>query len=241
MKAIITGMNGTVAPFIYEELISKNIEVVIWDRTKIDISSQESVHQFIQEQQPDIFFHIATGPLEWVEYIVHSTQQLGIKLLFTSTVSVFSDKGTGPYNISSIPNSEDDYGKYKIQCEKTIEKFHKNAVIIRLGWQIEANARPNNMFESLSKKQAAKGYIEASSRWYPSCSFLTDTAKTVVYSALNFSPGIYMANSNQKYSFFEIVNRLKDKYQTDWIIKETTHPERDDRMIDERVAISELF
>ncbi|MBS3990566.1 MAG: sugar nucleotide-binding protein [Erysipelothrix sp.] len=241
MKVIITGMNGTVAPYIYEELISKNIEVVIWDRSKTDITSQESVHQFIQEHQPDLFFHIATGPLEWVEYIVHSTQKLGIKLLFTSTVSVFSDKGTGPYDISSIPNAEDDYGSYKIQCEKFIEKFHKNAVIVRLGWQIEANARPNNMFHSLSKQQASKGFIEASSRWYPSCSFLTDTAKTVVYCALNFSPGIYMANSNTKYSFFEIVSHLKEKYKTDWIVKETTSLERDDRMIDNRVEIGELF
>lgn len=241
MKAIITGMNGTVAPFIYEELLSKNIEVVIWDRTTTDITSQESVYKFIQDQQPDIFFHIATGPLEWVEYIAQATQQLGVKLLFTSTVSIFSEKGTGPYDISSIPNSEEAYGSYKIQCEKTIERLHKNAVIVRLGWQIDANARPNNMFESLSKKQASKGYIEASSRWYPSSSFLTDTAKTVVYCALNFSSGIYMANSNKKYSFYEIVNHLKDKYQTNWIVKETNSPDRDDRMFDDRVEIKEFF
>jgi dTDP-4-dehydrorhamnose reductase len=241
MKAMITGMNGTVAPFIYEELVRNNIEVIIWDRTKTDISSQESVHKYIEEHQPDIFFHIATGPIEWVEFIAHSTQQLGIKLLFTSTVSVFSEKGSGPYDISSIPNSEEEYGNYKIQCERIVEKLHSNVVIVRLGWQIGVDARPNNMLNFLSKQQSSKGFIEASSRWYPSCSFLTDTAKTVVHCALNFSPGIYMANSNTKYSFFEIVNHLKEKYKTDWIIKGITSFERDDRMIDNRVEIKELF
>lgn len=241
MNAMITGMNGTVAPFIYKELVRNNIEVIIWDRTKNDISTQESVHKYIEEHQPDIFFHIATGPIEWVEFIAHSTQQLGIKLLFTSTVSVFSEKGSGPYDTSSIPNSEEEYGIYKIQCERIIEKLHSNAVIIRLGWQIGVDARSNNMFNFLSKQQSSKGYIEASSCWYPSCSFLTETAKTVVDCALNFSPGLYMANSNTQYSFYEIVNHLKEKYKTDWIIKETTTFVRDDRMIDHRVDIQTLF
>jgi dTDP-4-dehydrorhamnose reductase len=241
MKAIITGMNGTVAPFIYQELISHNIEVVIWNRNETDIKTEESVHRFIEKHQPDIFFHIATGPIEWVEYIAKSTQKLGVKLLFTSTVSVFSEKGTGPYDISSIPNAEDEYGSYKIKCEEMIMKHHKNVVIVRLGWQIGKNARSNNMFEYLSKQQITHGYIEASSQWYPSCSFLNETANTVVNCALNFSNGIYMANSNKKHSFFEIVNHLKEKYKTDWIVKETTSFIRDDRMIDDRVEIKELF
>lgn len=241
MKAIITGMNGTVAPFIYEELLNKGFEVVVWDRKKHDMNSQASVHQFIQEHHPDIFFHIATGPIEWVEYITTSTQQLGIKLLFTSTVSVFSENSTGPYDISSIPNAESEYGRYKMECEKFIVKNHDNAVIVRLGWQIGVDARPNNMFHFLTQKQASKGFIEASSNWFPSCSFLSQSAKVVVHAALNYEPGLYMANSNTQYSFFEIVNRLKEKYHMDWIIKEDTTFVRDDRMVDVRVEIEPLF
>jgi dTDP-4-dehydrorhamnose reductase len=241
MKAIITGMNGTVAPFIYEELVSKGFEVISWDRSQHDISSQESVHQFIEKHHPDIFFQIATGPIEWVQYITKSTQQLGIKLLFTSTVSVFSEDSTGPYDISSIPNAESEYGKYKIECENYIMKHHHNAVIVRLGWQIGVEARPNNMFHYLTQQQATQGFIEASSKWFPSCSFLPQSAKVVVHAALNYEPGIYMANSNEQYSFFEIVHHLKDKYKTDWIIKENTSFERDDRMFDDRVEIEPLF
>jgi len=241
MKAIITGMNGTVAPFIYEELKNNDFEVIVWDRDKIDTSTYEGVYQFIKQHQPELFFHIATGPVEWVEYIARATQQLGIKLLFTSTVSVFSEEGTGPYDMTSVPNSTGEYGSYKIQCENIVNANHKNAVIIRLGWQIDQNARPNNMFDFLSKQQSQKGFIEASSKWYPSCSFLKDTAKTVVYGALNYAPATYMANSNVKYSFYEIVNHLKEKYQTDWIVKESTLFERDDRMFDNRVEINELF
>jgi dTDP-4-dehydrorhamnose reductase len=241
MKAMITGMNGTVAPYIYEALINKNIEVIIWDRSQIDITTQESVFQFIEKHHPDIFFHIATGPIEWVEYIAKATKQLNIKLVFTSTVSVFSEDSSGPYTISSIPDAQSEYGKYKIQCEAMIRKHHQDAIIVRLGWQIGIEARPNNMFHTLTTLNATQGFIVASSQWFPSCSFLSESAKCVVYCAFNHAPGTYMANSNTKYSFFDIVKHLKEEYHTDWIIKETTTPHRDDRMFDERISIKELF
>ena len=241
MKAIITGMNGTVAPYVYEELLNHDFEVIIWDRSQVDIHSFESVHNFISLHQPDIFFHLATGPIEWLEAIVKSTDELNIRLLFTSTVSVFSEKGSGPYDITSIPNSEEDYGRYKIMCEQLITNHHHNAVIVRLGWQIGAHARSNNMFHYVSYQHKTQGYIEASSKWVPSCSFLDESARVLVDCALHFHPGLYMANSNRKYSFFEIVSFLKDKYHTDWNIKETTSFQRDDRMIDSRVKMKELF
>lgn len=34
MKAMITGMNGTVAPYVFKELKKRNIDVVIWNRKK---------------------------------------------------------------------------------------------------------------------------------------------------------------------------------------------------------------
>ncbi|HSL86786.1 MAG TPA: NAD-dependent epimerase/dehydratase family protein, partial [Bacteroidales bacterium] len=112
MKAIITGMNGTVAPVLYEELLKHDMDVIIWDRNKVSTDSEDAVYDFIKEVNPDLFFHIATGPVKWVEYIAKATEKLSVKLLFTSSVSVFSENGTGPYDITSVPNAEEDYGLY---------------------------------------------------------------------------------------------------------------------------------
>ena len=79
MRAIITGMNGTLAPFVYEVLNNRKIDVVIWDRDKIDISNEESVYSFVRETKPDLFFHIATGPVSWVESIAKVTKELNVK------------------------------------------------------------------------------------------------------------------------------------------------------------------
>lgn len=241
MKVIITGMNGTVAPVLYEELLKHNMDIIIWDRNEVSIDSEKSVYDFIKEVKPDLFFHIATGPVKWLEYIAKATEKLGVTLLFTSSVSVFSEKGTGPYDATSVPNAEEDYGLYKIECERVVRTHNSNSIILRLGWQIGSSTGSNNMFDFLTKAQEENGYIEASSRWYPSCSFLEETVKTVVEAALTYKPGTYLANSNRTYTFYEIVNHLKEKHQAQWTVRETTSFVRDDRMFDDRVKIRELF
>ena len=97
------------------------------------------------------------------------------------------------------------------------------------------------MFDFLAKQHSQNGYIEASSRWFPSCSFLKDTAETIVNTALVQPSGTYLANSNKQHSFYDIVNHLKQMYHMDWIVRESTSFTRDDRMTDERVVIKELF
>lgn len=240
MKVMLTGMNGTVAPEVYKEICNKGWEPVIWDRNRISIDSFDSVFSFLDETRPDMFIHLATGPVTWLEYIAKATRMLGVKLLFTSSVSVFSEKGSGPYDKNSIPDAEEDYGRYKIDCENTLQHHNSQAIILRLGWQIGTEAGSNNMFDYLTKMQQEHGLIDASSKWYPSCSFLEDTAKIIV-EATTLEPGTYLINANHQHSFFDIVNYLKEKHQSDWIIQESVSFARDDRMFDERVNVPILF
>ncbi|MBP3965028.1 sugar nucleotide-binding protein [Paenibacillus lignilyticus] len=237
MKAMITGNNGAVAPYVNRELKSRSMDVTVWKRELVGIDNEEEVYRFIEETNPDIFFHIATGPIEWLEYIAKATKKLGIKLVFTSTVSVFSEDKTGPYTPESIPDAENSYGVYKIQCEKLLKEFYPEAYILRLGWQIGSETGSNNMFDFLCRGQQDNGCIEASSQWYPSCSFLEDTAAAIVDIALNYESNTYLLNSNRKYSFYDIVLYLKRLHQQDWKVVETNALVRDDRMYDDRIIM----
>lgn len=240
MKAIITGMNGTVAPYIYEELIRLHVEVVVWDRKKTPMDTEDAVRGYIKAVQPDIFIHLATGPVEWVEYIAGATKELNIRFLYTSSVSVFSENGTGPYTVQSLPDAEDDYGRYKIECEQAARANNPQVIILRLGWQIGESTESNHMVAFLTKSYEENGFIEASSKWYPSCSFLEDTAASVVDAALNHPPSTYLLNANMNCSFFDIAHHLKKKHAAPWEIREITTFVRDDRMIDDRIRIKQL-
>ena len=55
------------------------------------------------------------------------------------------------------------------------------------------------------------GDIWASTRWLPACSFLEDTIP-ILYSLCNFERGLYMADANEKWNFYEIASNLKHYY-----------------------------
>lgn len=238
MRAIITGSHGAVAPFFIQECEKRGIEVIIFDRTKVDILDYNQVFSFIEQTKPDLFFHIATGPLKWISNIVSCCAQLNIKMIYISTVSIFREDGTGPYTLDSVPDAVDGYGVYKLQGEK-ICKEYGNRLTARLGWQIGEEEGTNNMMDFLIKQHRERGFIGASSIWYPSCSFLPDTAKTVVDLAIH-EKGLFQINANDKYNFYEIVNGLNKKYHMNWDVRKEDSFGRDDRMIDERVSIKKL-
>jgi dTDP-4-dehydrorhamnose reductase len=236
MKAIITGMNGTVAPEVAKYFMAMGVNMIAFDRSKIDINNENMIADFLQAEKPDWFLHIATGPVEWAERVAKICRELNIKFLFTSTVSVFSEHSSGPYTVESVPNAEDDYGRYKIECEKRIIAVHPEAYITRLGWQIGRSAGSNQMVDFLERSMAEKGHIEASVKWYPSCSFLEDTAAALYDIVMNFPSGLYLLNSNKRSTFYEIVSAM-NKQNKRWNVTRGSNPNRDDRMFDERVKM----
>lgn len=238
MRAIVTGSHGAVAPYVIDELQKQSIEVIIFDRSRVDILSYDQVYQLIKNSNIQMFFHIATGPLEWIENIVKACNELNIKLIYTSSVSVFDEHSTGPYNLFSIPNAQDDYGKYKRQGENIVSNA-KNYLIVRLGWQIGYHENSNNMLDYLIKQNREKGFIEASNKWYPSCSYLDQSAKVIVNLSLK-EKGLFLINSNKNLTFYQIVNMINDKFKYNFKVIPSSVPERDDRMIDERVEIEKF-
>jgi dTDP-4-dehydrorhamnose reductase len=58
-----------------------------------------------------------------------------IPFVFTSTVSVFT--APGPHGITSERTATDEYGRYKADCEDAVLKASTEAVVVRLGYQID--------------------------------------------------------------------------------------------------------
>ncbi|KUP09672.1 epimerase [Bacillus coahuilensis m2-6] len=240
MKAIVTGMNGTVAPVLGEYLKTKGIEAIPWDREKVSTTDIKEMQAFFDHIQPTYFFHIGMGPAQWASTLATICFERQIPFLFTSTVSVFSEAGTGPYTVESLPDAEDDYGKYKRDCEEAIKEANPNAWIVRIGWQIGHDRGSNYMIDFLERTMDEKGFIPASSEWYPSTSFLEDTVEALYTIFTTKQPGLYLANGNPSYSFHNIVTALNQKHGGKWKVKETTDLKRDDRMFDDRVELSSI-
>lgn len=240
MRIMITGLNGTVAPVVADLLKEYGHSVVGWDRSRVPIDNESAILKFLEGQNPDWFLHIATGSPDWAELIAKICGQIKIKLLYTSSASVFSSSQKGPFRISAMPEPEDDYGRYKLHCEELIKKYQPDAIIARLAWQIGDTPGSNNMIDYLYKQMEQKGRIEASRHWYPACAFLRDTAEALYQLMLKFPAGIYHLDGNPGLSFYEIVSHLNTIYGGEWQVVQADLPVMNNCMLDDRISVKSI-
>ncbi len=232
MRAILTGMNGTVAPVVGDALKKEGYEVVQYDRSKISTENEKEVRAFIEHINPELLMHFATGSIAWTKMLAKIAKELNIQYVYISSVSVYNpNQHPHPYAKTLEPEPKDDYGTYKLEGEAISKKANPNTYIARISWQIGHEKGSNNMIDHLYKQMEEKGYIEASSNFYPSSAFLEDTAIGLI-EMLGKSPGIYHLNSNHSLSFYDIVTALKERHPS-FIVKQTQEPAIDVRMVDD--------
>jgi dTDP-4-dehydrorhamnose reductase len=252
MKAIITGVHGTVGSALAEHLRAQGYKVVAWDRNIVPIDRYQPMEDFVRQERPDVLFHLAIASrstgianeswfvnYEWTSELAWITRQLGVRFVFTSSVMVFSDDAKGPFTVDSEPNALQGYGHEKRMAEQRV--FHQNpdAVVARLGWQIGDTAGSNNMIDFFEKKAATGEGIAASHKWYPACSFVRDTAVALAWLA-SAKPGLYLIDSNTRWNFHEIASALNEKHGRRWNIVRNYSFVFDQRMVDPRVPIPSL-
>jgi len=240
MRALVTGMNGTVAPVVAERLRREGFEVVAWDRAEVPPDDAGAVRDFVARTRPDWLVHAATGSPDWTATLAVECARASIGFLHTSSASVFSGRGTGPRSLDAEPDATDDYGRYKIECERRVARANPYALVVRIGWQIGERPGGNNMLTYLADAQARDGSVRASTRWFPACSFLTDTADALTDLMARRAEGLYQADGNPGMTFFEIATALNRMQGEPWTVVASDEPVLDHRMVDSRVRIASV-
>ena len=245
---LLTGANGTIGKPLKIFLQQQGFKVFVWDRSYIPIDNYQRMFDFVKSVSPDVFIHLAAITsfdeqqrkdswlvnYVWPSEIAWICKELNIKLLFISSNMVFGS--TGPYSPDSVPDAVSGYGYEKRMAEEKVVTQNANTIILRLGWQI-AGEGENSMITYLDRQQSVHSFIKAGKKWYPSCSFLSDTIK-VITATTECEPGIYMFNANKDLNFHEIACLLKKRYSKSWNIIEDEDFIADQRMWDERTHFS---
>ena len=252
MKILLTGANGTIGSELKKFCTTLDIEVVTWDRNSVPIDNYHRMEDFVCKIQPAMLFHLAAVNLntyttdnswlanyEWTSELAWITQILNIPFIYTSTAMVFSCNVQGPFTIHSQPDTKEGYGYEKRRAEERIFYQNPKATVVRLGWQIGEKPGSNNMVDYFDRHMRQYGHIEASTRWKPACSFIEDTVK-VLFALAKFPPGLYMLDSNEKWSFFEIACALNELHGGKWTIIPDHNFIYDQRLLDDRIKMPSL-
>ncbi len=154
MRLLLTGLNGTLAPKLAERARSAGWAVFGWNRHQVCPDDHQAASAWLQAQRVDAIAHLALGSEAWAVQLAAYAAARELPFLFTSTAMVFHHEPDGPHRPEDLRTARDDYGLYKIRCEDAIRAENPAACIVRLGWQIDPDARGNNMLAALDGQQA---------------------------------------------------------------------------------------
>lgn len=230
-------MHGTVAPVLAQALSACGYAIVPWDRVGHPVDHPDAVRFFIRCEKPDVFCHLALGPPAWAEWAARACAETDVPFLYVGSGSVYSAAQTGPFAVADVPAPNDDYGRYKLECERRVQAAHPRAHVARIGWQIGNAPGGNQMVDWLDRVSRAHGRVEASARWFPACSFLADTAASLVHVVRSLPPGLYLLDGNPGMDFFQIANALNRLHGDPWKVTAVASPVQNHLMRDSRVPV----
>ena len=218
-RTLLTGMNGTVAPVLARELRARGGQVIAWDRAAVPPHEEQAVEAFIGASRATALVHCGMGDPRWAEHMAACCARRGMSFLYTGSVSVYGHHQEGPHTVHAVPEPQDDYGRYKLECERRVRAAFPGAHIVRLGWQIALRAGGNQMVDFLARQQTEHGRIEASTRWLQACSFLDDTARVLADVLERFPPGLYHLDGNPGWNFHRLACALNRAMGGPWIVQ----------------------
>lgn len=252
MNILVTGSSGTLGTALGIHLRQQGHQVQGWQRQRANPLQLEAHARYLDEVKPDAIYHLAiaaqsTGAenegwrinVEWSEHLARLAAERDIAFVFTSTALVFNNDVSGPFTLDSEPNASEGYGHDKRVAEQRVRAAHAGARIVRLGWQIGSVALGNNMLAWAAQQQREYDQVGASTRWYPACSFLPDTAEALGR-LLQLPAGLYMADSNSGHTFFDILMALREHFGFEWVIQPNEDYVYDQRLQDPRLPLPGL-
>jgi len=143
-KVLTTGANGMVGSYVDFGIRT--------DRRSLDVTDLKEVLSICRKYKPQIILHLAAeADVDRCErepehaYAVNSVgtynmavaaKELGIKLIYISTVGVFDGEKKGPYTEEDEPNPLNYYGHSKYLGELAVRGILKNYIIARVDWMI---------------------------------------------------------------------------------------------------------
>ncbi len=253
MKALITGSNGTIGNKLKRFLQFSGVEVYTWDRKKTSIFDYHSMEEYIENLKPDIVYHLAIASTstqvenetwrvnyEWPSELAWICRIHQIKFIFTSSYEVFSDYNNGPFNSFSKPDAFEGFGFEKRMAEERVFYQNPSAIIIRLPLQISRDIKDTGLLKLAYDEMKANGVVKASTNFFPAVSFIDDTVNEIYRISLEYEKGLFMIDSNDGINYYDLLMKVKNIYQKDWVVEKTIDFIYNQTMIDERIKIPKL-
>lgn len=247
--SLVTGASGWVGRALMAHLERAGERAVAWDRSSYPPTDAEAIEAALADHEPSVVYHLAmcsepTGidnehdlvNRDWPHRVARWCALHGARFVYTSSVMVYTDDLPGPYTPKTTPDNDKGYALLKRQIEHVVrDAAPKNSVVCRLGWQLADEPTGNTMLRHLTDQHREKGRIDASSKWYPACSHVAETARALHGAGTLAEPGTYLVSTNRNRHFADIVRAINEERGLGWTVRIDDSHAHDQRMLDDRL------
>nr|WP_314044693.1 dTDP-4-dehydrorhamnose reductase [uncultured Leptotrichia sp.] len=150
MKILLTGSNGQLGHDFKKIFNKKNIEYIATDYKELDITNDEDLNKFFQENEgithvincaayndvdkaetdKKVWLLNAEAPKKLAEF----SKKIGAIFVTYTTDFVFNGEKNSPYTEDDKTNGISEYGKSKAQGEKDVLEAYDRSFVIRTSW-----------------------------------------------------------------------------------------------------------
>ena len=150
MKILLTGSNGQLGHDFKKIFNKKNIEYIATDYKELDITNDEDLNKFFQENEgithvincaayndvdkaetdKKVWLLNAKAPKKLAEF----SKKIGAIFVTYTTDFVFDGEKNSPYMEDDKMNGISEYGKSKAQGEKDVLEVYDRSFVIRTSW-----------------------------------------------------------------------------------------------------------
>ena len=232
MKILVIGANGQLGKSVQKIVSSakQNNEFVFVGRGELDLSQEESIASYLNNNKFDIIVNCAAYTAvdkaeeeqelaNQVNYLVGKqlaeiTNKQQAKLMHISTDYVFDGESERPYIETDETNPINIYGKTKLAGEKAIQAIMPtNAIIIRASWVYSEYG--NNFVDTMLRLGKERGELSVVNDQIGSPTYATDLANIILkiinnknYQAKDQAAEIYHYSNKGKVSWYEFTKEI---------------------------------
>ena len=205
-KALIREMN---AHENYEVYATWNDHLIPWYKEKscrLNVNTPDDIDNLLDNLKPQSIISCLRGDFD-KQLALHAKaaeylRQCGGMMYYCSTANVFDSDYSRPHYEDDMPDSDSDYGQFKIECEKKIiDILHENACILRLPMMFGKQCRRvNELVEFVSDNRE----IEVYPNIFVNTNTDTNLAKQINYIIKNNLKGIFHLAAEDMISYKDL-------------------------------------
>lgn len=221
-RVLITGTSGFVGSRVARAM-HPQYQLLTPSHSELDITSRETVKQYIQKSRPDYILHLAaisnTGYCEehpddsfrvnviGVEHLAMAATRYGAKLVFFSSDQVYNGNHEEGLLSENIPVSpENHYGRHKLLAEERALQSSPEHVALRATWMYDNKSDEfpthNNFVTNIKEAIRHQTPLRFATREYRGITWINEVIRNIPYT-LQLPGGTYNFGAENTYNTYD--------------------------------------